>query len=164
MNNLLLYNYVAGADAARGCDLTLEIPAPDEIAAANRHSDYNVFADNSWTPTMRPNWNDNYPLAAWQKQFGQDLHSRLMRVGYRRFSTGFELLTRQGLDSGGALPKAVTDVWKPAKPKQVGATRMQWPPIAADIYPYTNLPHIDAGTRITLMQPRITLMQVPASH
>jgi len=36
-------------------------------------------------------------------------------------------LTKQGLDTGGPLPKAVTDVWKPAKSKQVGANLTRWP-------------------------------------
>ena len=61
---------------------------------ADNRSDFNVFAANDWTPTIRYHWNPNVTLAQWQKRFQQDLHSRLMPVRFERRGQGFKLLTR----------------------------------------------------------------------
>jgi parallel beta-helix repeat protein len=128
LNNLLMFNYVAGDTVTRGCDLTLESPA-DAAARAElaSTSDYNVYANNAWVPFMRHNWNDNNPLAQWQATFQHDQHSRQMPIQYQRFGTSFRLLTQTGLDVAGPLPPDVTRVWKPKNPKRVGADLTQWP-------------------------------------
>ena len=128
-NNLLLRNYVTGATTTRGADLTLELP-PDAAgqAAMDSSSDYNVFANNAWTPSMRPNWDENHTFAQWQARFGQDRHSKLMPIDYARTGTGFRLRTRTGLDAAGPLPEDITAIWQPANPKRVGATLDRWPP------------------------------------
>ena len=90
-------------------------------------SDYNVYANNSWTPFMRHNWNDNNLLADWQSRYDQDKHSVQMPIDYQRTATGFRLLTRDGLDIAGPLPEAVTRVWQPRDPKRVGADLVEWP-------------------------------------
>jgi hypothetical protein len=45
---------------------------------------------------------------------------------YRRKADGFELLTVDGLTPATALPKAVTDLWKPANANRVGADITRW--------------------------------------
>jgi parallel beta-helix repeat protein len=128
LNNLLIRNYVAGPTIARGCDLTLDMRAgPAWQASHHSRSDFNVYAANAWTPTMRPNWNDDYPLARWQQDFGMDVHSRLAPVDYRRVADGFELLTVDGLPPAGPMPEAVAEIWKPANPRRVGANLTRWP-------------------------------------
>jgi parallel beta-helix repeat protein len=128
LNNLLIRNYISGDTITRGSDLTLE-QQPDAAwrAQLGSSSDYNVYANNSWTPFMRHNWNDNNPLEQWQKTYDQDKHSRLMNVDFAEVGTGFKLLTQQGLDVAGPLPEAVTKIWKPRNAKRVGADRTQWP-------------------------------------
>ncbi|MBI2301808.1 MAG: right-handed parallel beta-helix repeat-containing protein [Armatimonadetes bacterium] len=126
--NLMLHNYVNGDDTTRGSDLTLEMyPEPEKRAEMGSESDYNVLADNAWTPWIRHNWNDNNPLDRWQKVYAQDAHSKQMRVEYRQASGAFRLVTQQGLDVAGPLPSAVAKVWRPKDPKRVGCDRTQWP-------------------------------------
>ena len=128
LNNLLLFNYTAGDTVTRGCDLTLEM-SPDAAWRADMGSvsDYNVYANNSWAPTMRHNWNDNNALAQWQERYDQDRHSRLLPVTWERSATGFRLLQPRGLDVAGPLPNAVARVWKPRNPKRIGADLTHWP-------------------------------------
>ena len=90
-------------------------------------ADYNLYANNSWIPQMRNNWNDDNTLSQWQQQFGQDKHSRQMTVDYKRFGTSFKLLTREGLDVAGPLPDEVKRIWQPPNPKRVGSSWTQWP-------------------------------------
>jgi len=125
--NLLIGNYLAGSTVTRGCDLTLEQRDAAWCADLGSHSDYNVYADNTWVPTMRHNWNDNNTLSQWQERTGQDRNSVLRKVAYRRFSTGFELLSEEGLDVAGALPDRVLAVWQPGKPGRAGASITRWP-------------------------------------
>jgi parallel beta-helix repeat protein len=128
LNNLLVRNYVTCDTVTRGSDLTLETPAdPERRKEMGSVSDYNVYADNTWTPWMRHNWNDNNTLAQWQSRYGQDLHSRLARIDYQRVGTQFKLLTQDGLDVAGPLPEEVTQVWRPQNPKRVAADVTQWP-------------------------------------
>ena len=128
LNNLLISNYVTGDTITRGSDLTLEMsPDPAWRSANGSQSDFNVYANNTWTPWLRHNWNDNNTLRQWQDRYRQDLHSRLMPVAYQRVGTGFKLLTRDGLDVAGPLPEAVRRVWQPRNPKRVGADLTQWP-------------------------------------
>lgn len=127
LNNLLIRNYITAQTITRGSDVTLEMSQDAAWRVAmGSVSDYNVFANNSWTPFMRHNWNDNNPLPQWQERYDQDKHSRLMRVGYERVGTGFRLLTQEGLDVAGPLPEAVTSIWRPNNPRRVGANLAQW--------------------------------------
>jgi parallel beta-helix repeat protein len=127
-NNLLLRNYVVGETTTRGSDLTLETPLePAKRADYDTHADYNVYANNTWVPFMRHNWNDNNTLQNWQKVYDQDKHSRMMKVDFEQGAGRFKLVTRTGLDVAGPIPDAVAKVWKPKNPKQVGCDLMQWP-------------------------------------
>ena len=76
LNNLLIRNYVTADNVTRGADLILYME-PDAKARAEvgQLADYNVYADNSWIPLMRHDWNNDNTLAQWQQQFGQDKHS-----------------------------------------------------------------------------------------
>jgi parallel beta-helix repeat protein len=128
LNNLLLCNYVTAETITRGADLMLETFAdPHQRAEMGSLSDYNVYANNCWTPRLAHGWNSGSSLPEWQQRFAQDRHSRQMVVDYRRTGTTFKLLTRAGLDVAGPLPDAVLRVWKPADPKRVGAERTEWP-------------------------------------
>jgi len=128
LNNLLIFNYLADTAVTRGSDLTLEMsPDPAWRADMGSWSDYNVYANNTWTPWMRHNWNDNNPLAQWQDRYAQDKNSRQTPVEYRRIGTSFKLLTQTGLDVAGPLPAEVAKVWEPKNPKRVGADMVQWP-------------------------------------
>jgi parallel beta-helix repeat protein len=127
INNLLLRNYTVDSTLGRGCDLTLFMYPPDRRAAADCASDYNVYADNFTPPTMRPEWNTDFTIDKWRQTYGQDTHSVTMPIQYRRSGNGFELPGAKGLDVAGPLPKAVTDVWKPANPRRVGANLTCWP-------------------------------------
>jgi hypothetical protein len=127
-NNLLIRNYVTGDTTTRGSDLTLEMsPDPAWRAEMGSASNYNVYANNTWTPFMRHNWNDNNTLPQWQERYGQDSHSRLLNVAFEEVGTGFRLLTQDGLEVAGPLPEAVTNLWQPGHPGRVGADRTQWP-------------------------------------
>jgi parallel beta-helix repeat protein len=134
LNNLMIRNYIATDTLATGCDLTLFAypPLQEEKnnppltqAQADNLSDFNVFADNHWTPTLRHHWNPNNTLADWQKKYGQDLHSRQMPVPFERTGLGFKLLSTQGLDFAAPLPPECK--WRPSNPKRVGSTITQWP-------------------------------------
>lgn len=128
LNNLLIRNTIAGDTVTRGSDITLEQrPDPAWCAELGSRSDYNVFANNTWTPTMRHNWNDNNTIEQWRARCGQDLHSALLPVAYERVGTGFRLLSTDGLDVAGPLPEEVTRVWQPGHPGRVGAERTEWP-------------------------------------
>ncbi len=127
-SNLLIYNYIAGATATRGCDLTLEMqPGAAWQNTHHSQSDYNVYADNSWTPTIRHNWNDNNTLKQWRKAFALDLHSRLMNVPYRCLAGRFDLFNPRALPAAGPLPKDVTDKWTPPASGKVGSAITRWP-------------------------------------
>jgi parallel beta-helix repeat protein len=128
LNNLLLCNYNAGQTATRGSDITLEMSTDAAWRAdMGSSSDHNVFANNTWTPFMRHNWNDNNLLADWQARYSQDAHSVELPVRYERTATGFRLLSLDGLGIAGPLPEAVTRVWRPKEPGRVGADLMKWP-------------------------------------
>ena len=127
-NNLLIHNYIAGATITRGNDLTLEMkPGPAWQETHHSQSDYNVFANNSWTPTMRPEWNTDHTMAKWREIYHLDYHSTLMPVDYRRLSDGFELLTLKDLPAACPLPKEVTDKWTPPTNGKVGSAITKWP-------------------------------------
>jgi parallel beta-helix repeat protein len=127
LNNLFVRNYVYGDTVTRGSDLTLEAPIDPATRAEWRSiADYNVYANNSWVPSMRHNWNDNNTLEQWQQKFGHDLHSRQRPIEYERVGTSFRLLTKTGLDVAGPLPEAVTRLWKPKNPRRVGCDRTAW--------------------------------------
>jgi parallel beta-helix repeat protein len=130
-NNLLINNYVTANNLTRGCDLTLFMgaggeegnPGPRRVMTV--HSDYNVYANNSWTPLLRHSWNPNNTLAQWRERFGEDLHSRLMPVAYELRGTAFRLLSTEGLDLGRPLPAELG--WKAPQGRRVGCARTQWP-------------------------------------
>lgn len=130
-NNLLIGNYTTADTITRGCDLVLfmDAPGPEYSPGKRRnmtvHSDYNVYANNSWVPTMRHSWNPNNTIEQWRQRFGEDMHSVLMTVDYEQRGTGFRVLTTKGLDVAGPLPASLN--WKPDDPKRVGANRTSWP-------------------------------------
>lgn len=130
-NNLLINNYVTAQTITRGSDLTLYMgelgydPQPGLRTAMTVHSDYNVFANNSWTPLIRHHWNPDNTLQQWQERFGEDLHSRLVPVAHELDGTSFRLLSTEGLDVAGPLPAQLG--WKPAYPRRVGCDRTHWP-------------------------------------
>ncbi len=88
-NNLLINNYRTQDTITRGCDVTLFMDAggtewnPDKRKNVTVHSDYNVYANNSWTPLLRHSWNPNNTLQQWQERFNEDKHSKLMPVPLR---------------------------------------------------------------------------------
>ena len=130
-NNLLLGNYVTAGTITRGCDLTLFMGAggtewqPTERTITSNHSDYNLYANTSWTPFMRHSWNPNNTLEQWRSRFGEDMHSRLAPIEYEMRGTGFKLLTEEGLDVAGPLPPGLG--WMPEAPGRVGCSRSRWP-------------------------------------
>jgi len=110
LNNLLIGNYIGAQNHhARGCDLTLFMGTPKEHdytrTVTTNHSDYNVYATTSWTPTLRHSWNPDNTLGQWRQRFGEDLHSRQMPVAVEQRGTGFRLLTTDGLDIACPLPE-----------------------------------------------------------
>ena len=129
LNNLLIRNYVVGSTITRGCDLTLFMGCPADGSyqrtVTSNHSDHNVYANTSWTPTLRHSWNPNNTLEQWQKRFGEDRHSTLAPARFALEGTGFKLLTARGLDIACPLPPELS--WAPATPRRVGAAVTQWP-------------------------------------
>jgi hypothetical protein len=129
LNNLLINNYVTASTITRGADVILESPA----AASQRRllgctSDYNIYASNSWTPLLRPNWVEDNTLALWRQRFGHDLHSKTLGVDYVLFGTDFRLTAEAKLDgTAGPLPEAVTRVWTPLNGNRVGSSATHWP-------------------------------------
>jgi hypothetical protein len=89
------------------------------------HSDFNVYANNSWAPTMRHSWNPDNTIEQWRQRFGEDLHSVLMPVDFEQRGTGFRVLTTKGLDIAGPLPAFLN--WKPTNPSRIGSSRTSWP-------------------------------------
>lgn len=131
-NNLLLRNYVAADTITRGCDLTLFMGCKDSDpyrrTVTSNHSDYNLYADTSWTPTLRDSWNPNNTLAQWRERFGEDQHSALAPVGLELKGTGIVVKLPQNLPAAGPLPDAVRGLLPPLP--HVGCRHTQWP--AAD--------------------------------
>lgn len=124
----LLFNNYRRFDGDWGVAAGMKnIPGNRRTTIRRCEAAYNIYADNTWTPWMRHNWNDNNALAQWQSRFGQGLHSRLARIEYQRVGTQFRLLTQDGLDVAGPLPEEVTQIWRPQNPKRVGADLTQWP-------------------------------------
>ena len=93
LNNLLMRNYVTADTITRGCDLTIYMGCPDygpyRRTVASNHSDYNVYANTGWTPTLRHSWNPDNTLAQWQQRFQEDLHSTLLPVAFEQTGTRF---------------------------------------------------------------------------
>ena len=129
LNNLLMRNYVTADTITRGCDLTIYMGCPEygpyRRTVASNHSDYNVFADTGWTPTMRHSWNPDKTLAQWQKRFKEDLHSALTPVGFDQSGTRFALTANDGLKKVAPLPDDVRAIVQP--PPHVGCCRTAWP-------------------------------------
>ena len=107
-NNLLIRNYLATDGHPRGTDLTLFMGTSAEYqydrTVTGNHSDCNVFANTSWTPTMRHSWNPDNTLEQWRERFGEDLHSKQMPLGFEQRGSGFRLLTTRGLRVSAPLP------------------------------------------------------------
>ncbi len=129
LRNLLIGNYVAAEGRHRGCDLTLFMGTKDENSfdrtVMSNHSDYNLYANTSWTPTMRHSWNPDNTFEQWRERFGEDRHSKLAPISWEMRGTGFRLLTTEGLDIAGPLPPELK--WTPADPRRVGCSRTEWP-------------------------------------
>ncbi|MGA2032172.1 MAG: right-handed parallel beta-helix repeat-containing protein [Thermoguttaceae bacterium] len=128
-NNLLVRNYVTADTLTRGCDLTLFMgcrdAAPYTRMVTSNHSDYNVYADTSWTPTMRHSWNPDNTLVEWRERFGEDVHSALVGVDFQQRGTGFTLRTRDGLPKAEPLPDEIRSIVQP--PSHIGCSRSMWP-------------------------------------
>ncbi len=124
--NLLIGNYLAAQGPPRGCDLTLFMgvdPQRNQRTVLNCHSDYNVFSNAAWQPTVREHWNPDNTLETWQRRFGEDRHSRLLPVSMRLRGYGFELLPSKEL--AGAVPLPDACPWREGR--EVGASRQRWP-------------------------------------
>jgi hypothetical protein len=74
---------------------------------------------------MRHSWNPDNTLAQWRERFAEDLHSKIMPVGFQTRGAGCRLLTQAGLDTAGPLPPELP--WGPTDSKRVGCERMGWP-------------------------------------
>ena len=87
LNNLLIRNTLATAGFQRGADLTLFMGVADDTSTprtvVSNHSDYNIFAANTPSPTMRHSWNPDNSLLRWQEHFGEDKHSQIRRADSR---------------------------------------------------------------------------------
>ena len=129
LNNLLIRNYVTQDTITRGCDLTIFMGTTDrepyKRTVTSNHSDFNLYANTSWTPFMRHHWNPNNTLDQWRARFGEDMHSRLAPIDFEFRGTSFMLVTRDGLDIAGPLPDHIN--WKPQNPARVGSVRTRWP-------------------------------------
>ena len=130
LNNLLVRNYVTSDTVTRGCDLTLYMGCPEygpyRRTIGSNHSDYNGYANTSWTPTMRHSWNPDNTLSQWQERFKEDLHSTLMPVAFQQKGTGFSLITCDGLKELAPLPGEIRAIIQP--PPNIGCRRTEWPP------------------------------------
>jgi hypothetical protein len=128
LNNLLIRNTITGEGHARGGELTLYMGCPENSytrTVTSNHSDYNLYAEAGWAPTMRHSWNPDNTLQEWQQRFGEDRHSKRMPVLFEFRGTGFKLLSREGMGAAGPLPEPLQ--WKPPAPGLVGASATQWP-------------------------------------
>ena len=136
MNNLFLHNGHPEDPVGKYVDLRFWLHVTGDGMDAKRgddncHSDYNAFLAGV-KPMLKPHyhfpaWGKEHTLAEWQKLFGEDLHSRVVPVHYWCGHDGFEQMTSDGLDFGAPLPDSVTKIWKPGKPRQVGANITRWP-------------------------------------
>jgi parallel beta-helix repeat protein len=129
LNNLLICNYATAETVTRGCDLTLHMGCPEygpyDRTVTSNHSDYNVYANTSWTPTMRHSWNPNNTLGEWQERFGEDLHSTEMPVAFEMKGTGFAFEICKGLEAPEPLSEDVSAVLSPIS--HAGCRRAGWP-------------------------------------
>jgi len=98
--------------------------ADDKRIDTSNHTDFNVFAAPA---VLKPDFNSTRTFQQWQQRFKEDLNSRILPVRFDLPSTGFRLVTREGLDIAGPLPQEVTRIWKPKHPRRVGADLTQWP-------------------------------------
>ena len=128
LNNLLLRNTTSGEGGAHGSDLTLYMGCQGDSftrTVPGNSSDYNLFANTAWAPTMRHTWNPDNTFAQWQERFGEDRHSRLAPIACELRGTAFRLLTRDGLDGAAPLPPELR--WTPTTPGRIGSSLTQWP-------------------------------------
>ena len=105
-DNLFLYNDIAGATGPVGCDLTLfmgdDANAPRTVLT--NHSNSNGYLAGDGTPTLRQHWNPDNTLPAWQKRYGEDLHSRALPLRYTAGAGAFRLDERDAAKLGFATP------------------------------------------------------------
>lgn len=131
LNNLLIRNYVTADTVTRGCDLTLFMGCPEygpyDRTVRSNHSDYNVYADTGWTPTLRHSWNPDNTLSEWRQRFSEDAHSRLLPVAFDQQGTSFALRTQESLGEAGSLPDIVQSLL-PTMPR-VGCRQSEWPAV-----------------------------------
>ena len=129
LNNLLVRNYVAADTITRGCDLTLFMGCaeygPYDRTVVSNHSDFNLLADNGWTPTLRHSWNPDNTLAQWQERFQEDLHSQSLPIDFQAAGTSFRVQPRTGTDQLAPLPDAVRSLLPPLT--SAGCRRVRWP-------------------------------------
>ena len=129
LNNLLIRNYITADTVTRGCDLTLFMgpysSPPYRRTVLSNHSDYNVYANTSWTPILQHHWNCNNVLAKWQERFQEDVHSTLAPIIFEQRGTGIALPACDGLARPGPLPDDLRAIIQP--PPHVGCRRTAWP-------------------------------------
>lgn len=128
LGNLFLSNRLAAESYARGADLTLYMGAdtsPRRTVTSN-HSDYNIFSNAAWTPTMRHSWNPDNTLDTWRERFEEDIHSRALPVTAEQRGTGFQLFPCDGLDFAVPLPKHAREMLPVAD--RFGSSRTVWHP------------------------------------
>ena len=129
LNNLLVRNYITADTLTRGCDLTLYMGcrdnAPYTRTVLSNHSDYNVFANPSWVPTMRHSWNPDNTLAEWKGRFGEDLHSALVTADFRQTGIAIALQALDRLPKAEPLPDDLRTILGPFS--RVGCHRTVWP-------------------------------------
>jgi hypothetical protein len=126
MDNLLVHNYPAGQTPGYCADLLFQMHADknDKRLDTSNHTDYNVFGRD---PVLKPDFETTRTFAQWQQRFGEDLHSKIMPVQCDVLPMSFRLLTQSGLDIATPLGPEVTNVWKSANPRRVGANMTAWP-------------------------------------
>lgn len=128
-NNLLIRNYVTAETVTRGCDLTLYMGCPEygpyQHTIASNHADYNVYANNGWTPSLRHTWNPNNTLLQWQDRFQQGMHSMATSVAFELQGARFAVRNREDLAAPGPLPEAVRSILP--KIPHVGSRCQEWP-------------------------------------
>ena len=128
-NNLLLRNYTA-AQTFRGCDVTvfLGLDSSGKRQETTNHSKSNLYATGPGMPTVRAEWNNDIPLADWQRKFGEDEGSRAEDFLFQVSGDTFKITDPQAaVKRAIATPLPAGLAWKPERPKRVGSSITVWP-------------------------------------
>ena len=128
-NNLLLGNYTA-ARTFRGNDLTLFLGLDDsgKRTVLDNHSKSNLYATGLGMPTVRAEWNNDIPLADWQRKFGEDGGSRAEGFLFQVTGDTFKITDPQAASKRKlATPLPPGLAWSPNNPALVGSAITEWP-------------------------------------